>query len=180
LQLLAEWLQPAPKVYNLLVNDVCIYYGEKNSSPLPFIPFDEDILSYPFWTELEVTHGVFILDVINNNEINLQRFYYQSETTIFSRGYRIVRDFKKFSIFSCLQQLFLEDLKLSAEWNYLLDYLKNKEEWIFSGEMTRELLKMVFNFYDFYDRMSYAFPFESYVRNIAEDKNVKLIKREGI
>jgi hypothetical protein len=134
-----------------LVNDVCIYYGERNASPLPSIPFDEDTLSYPFWTELEVTHGVVILNVVNNNEINLQRFYYQSEETIFSRAYRIVRDFKKFSIFSSLNQLFLEDLKLSAEWDNPLDYLKNKEEWIFSGAMTRELLKIVFSFYDFYD-----------------------------
>jgi hypothetical protein len=62
-----------------------------------------------------------------------------------------------------------------------LDYLKNKEEWIFSGAMTRELLKMVFSFYDFYDRMSYAFPSESYVTNISEDKNIrehKLLMRE--
>jgi hypothetical protein len=130
LQVLAEWLQPAPKMYNLLVNDVCIYYGEKKSSPLPSITFDEDTLSYPFWTELEVTHGVFILNVINSNELSLQ-------------------------------QLFLEDLKLSSEWDYPLDYSKDKEERIFSGEMTRELLKMVFSFYDFYDRMSYVFPSES-------------------
>jgi hypothetical protein len=31
LQVLAEWLQLAPKVYNLLVYDVCIYFGEKSS-----------------------------------------------------------------------------------------------------------------------------------------------------
>jgi hypothetical protein len=49
------------------------------------------------------------------NEINLQKNYYQSETTTFVRLYRIVRDFKKFSIIKSLSQLFLEDLKLPVE-----------------------------------------------------------------
>jgi hypothetical protein len=37
----------------------------------------------------------------------------------------------------------------------------------------------MFSFYDFYDRMSYALSSESYVGNIAEDSNVKSMKREG-
>jgi hypothetical protein len=32
LQVLASWLEPAPKIYNLIVNDICIYYGEKVNS----------------------------------------------------------------------------------------------------------------------------------------------------
>jgi hypothetical protein len=106
LQVLAEWLDPAPRMYNLLVNDVCIYYGGKKSSLLPSIPFDEDTLSYPFWTELEVTHGVFILNVVNSNELNLERFYHQSEATIFSRGYNIIRDFKNLQLFQTYNNYF--------------------------------------------------------------------------
>jgi hypothetical protein len=60
-----------------------------------------------------------------------------------------------------------------------LEYLENKEEWIFSGSMTRELLKMVFSFYDFYDRLLYAFPSESYITNNIKNKNINLLKREG-
>jgi hypothetical protein len=41
LNILAEWLEPAPILYNLLVNDVCIYYGEKMSSSLPSILFEK-------------------------------------------------------------------------------------------------------------------------------------------
>jgi hypothetical protein len=178
LQVLVSWFEPAPRIYDLVVNDVCIFYGEKQVNPQPFIPFDEDILSYPFWKDLEVTQGVFILEVTNLNEVMLEKFYFQSEVTIFA-SYRIVRDFKKFSIFACLTQLSLDELKHSADWNYPLDYLTNKEEWIFSGAITRELLKMVFSFYDFYDRLSFAFPSESYVKNNSEDYKIKLIKREG-
>jgi hypothetical protein len=112
--ILGECLHFAPKLFNLLVNDLSIYYGEKKSSPPLSITFDEETLSYPFWKELEVTHGIFILKVGNINKINLQRIYYQSESFI-----------------SGLQQLFLENLKLSVEWDYPLVYLKNKEDWIF-------------------------------------------------
>jgi hypothetical protein len=101
LQEFASWLEPVPRIYNLIINDICIYYGENRVKPQPFIPFDEDILSYPFWKDSEVTHGVFILEVANLNEIMLEKFYYQSKVTIFARNYRIRRDFKKISIFSC-------------------------------------------------------------------------------
>jgi hypothetical protein len=69
LYVLGDWLEPAPRLYNL----VCIYYGEKISNSLPSIPFDEDTLSYPFWTDLETTQGVSILKIVNMNEINLQK-----------------------------------------------------------------------------------------------------------
>jgi hypothetical protein len=178
LYILADYLHFAPKLFNLLVNEVSIYYGEK-SSPLLSIPFDEEILSYPFCKELELTHGAFILKVGNINETNLQKIYYQSETTTFVRLYRVIRDCKKFSIITSLSQLNLEDLKLSVKWNYSLEYLKNKKELMFSGAMTRELLIMIFNLYDLYDRLSYSFPSESDISNNIKNKNINLIKREG-
>jgi hypothetical protein len=138
LYIFAECLHFGPKLFNSLVNDVSIYYGEKKSSPLPSIPFDVEMLSYPFWKELELTHGVFILKVGNINKTNLLKSYYQSETKSFVKLYRVLGDCKKFSIITSLSQLFLEDLKFSFEWNYPLEYLKNKEEWIFSRAMTRE------------------------------------------
>jgi hypothetical protein len=109
----------------------------------------------------------------------LEKFYYQSEITIFTREYHVVRDFKKFTIFSELVQILLEKIKHSAEWDYPLDYLKNKEEWSFVGTMTKDLLRIVFNFYEFYDKLSLSFPSESYVRNNLEIINISLYKRGG-
>jgi hypothetical protein len=103
-----------------------------------------------------------VVGVGNINEINLQRIYFQSE-----------------SFMSSLQQLFLENLKLSVEWDNPLVYLKYKDEWMFSGTLIRELLKMILSLYNFYDRMSYAFLSESYTINNIEDKNINLIKGEG-
>jgi hypothetical protein len=45
--------------------------------------------------------------------------------------------------------------------------------------MTKELLRMVFNFYEFYDKLSLSFPSESYVRNNLEIIDVSLYKRGG-
>jgi hypothetical protein len=61
----------------------------------------------------------------------LEKPYYISEVTVFSREYHIVRDYKKFSIYSHFDQISLDEEKHLAEWGYLLDYPKNKEEWIF-------------------------------------------------
>jgi hypothetical protein len=47
-------------------------------------------------------------------------------------------------------------------WNFRIDYFRTMEEWIFKGRITPEILFMMLNFYDFYDRSVFFFLAVSY------------------